>query len=125
MAHYITDADGNLIKVAGGAGYNANAVDMPSNTYEALTATANGTYTAPANGWYCANGQSSSTATVHSYITLSTQNGMTTRAQIYGTPSVGLRCFIPVKKGDVVTLGYESNRVSFSYFRFYYAEGEV
>lgn len=96
---------------------------MPSDVYETLTPTNDATYTAPANGYYMLYGITNSTS--HAHITLSSSTGLQTRSQVASVSGAGLRCYLPVKKGDVVTVTY--NRVTFTdgYFRFIYALGEV
>ena len=91
---------------------------MPSNNYISLTLGADGTkYTAPTNGWYIANGMSKTNA--YGMIGFETK-GIVTYNWSYN--SNGIATFIPVKKGDAVTLRIIN--ATGSSLKFIYAEGE-
>ena len=122
MAHWITDANKNRIKVAGNYGIspntiNSNMLGVPSNRYIDISGT---TYTAPANGWVTvrANGNN---LTGNKFCIIENQtNGLWIRETVTanGTP---LSILMPVKKGDIVNLT-QTNINELIYFRFYYAE---
>ena len=98
---------------------------MPSNTYETLTGTNGGTYTAPANGWFAIDATTSSGNAYKMTDFTNNTNGMYIRMQGWGG-SARITNIIPVKKGDVVKLGLSSVSITGDdYFRFYYAEGEL
>lgn len=91
---------------------------MPSSKYIDLTLGASGsTYTAPANGWFSLIGTASAN---FQFVNLTTANmGIAS----FGASSSKPSCFLPVKKGEVVTAWYTVN--SITNFKFIYAEGEV
>lgn len=98
---------------------------MPSSRYIGLTLGASGaTYTAPANGWFGIRAVATSTTNIGR---LEFRNN-TVSLDCYGiqvvssTANTTMRAFVPVKKGDVVSLWYAN--VSSSIFGFIYAEGE-
>ena len=86
---------------------------MPSNRYDTLTIGASGaTYTAPANGYFVGWSNNFLEMRYEVYgvgIFLATQSGVS-----------GGHGFLPVKKGDVITIEYNGLQT----LRFYYAEGE-
>ena len=99
---------------------------MPSSTYTDLTIGASAAlYTAPANGFfYVATGITTATALSE----VSIFNRKKQDSAIYGCRSVcpangnkNPNCFLPVEKGDVVTINYQN--VSINAFRFIYAQG--
>lgn len=97
---------------------------MPSNKYIDLTFGASGSsYTAPANGYFCAV---ATAGAENNYIDLRnlTANGMGTLT-VGGTGAQGLRTFVPVLKGQTVSLQYSSSLGSNRALFFVYAEGEV
>ncbi len=89
---------------------------MPSNKYINLTLGASGTtYTAPANGWFCVN-----TGNVAGSVTIYNANlGMGTMSPAISGWGGGV-AFLPVKKGDIVTIWYSNGA---EIFRFVYAVG--
>ncbi len=95
---------------------------MPSDNFIDLTLGSSGsTYTAPANGWFAISKISGSS---DRYVQLyNSTNHIGINAYVPYTGGVGL-CFIPVKKGDTVTVSYDLIG-STIYFRFYYAKGEI
>lgn len=109
--------DGTTITYANNKLSATGAASMPSNKYIDLTLGASGsTYTAPANGYlnYVISPQSS-----NMYFEL---NGLLGTGS-YGGGSItyGYHGFLPLKKGEVVTVNYIN--CSTSLFRFIYAEG--
>ena len=93
---------------------------MPSSKFIDLTLGASGsTYTAPANGWYVLNKVSNG---VGQYIVLA-GFGISSQA-ISALSAQGLVCTLPVKKGDVCTVTYNTGGATQA-FRFIYAQGEV
>lgn len=108
------------VDFANAGSYIANCA-MPSNKYISLTLGASGsTYTAPANGWFVFG--KSATATGQ-YMRLSSSSGVKIEiGAVFNTQ--GLFCYIPVRKGDVMTPTYNLGGVT-GEFKFFYAEGEV
>lgn len=99
----------------------ASGWGMPSENAITLSAGASGsTYTAPANGWFRANG--TSTASGHLSIFRSLDDFSLNVAVAWGA-GMSLISACPVKKGQVVTLGYSN--ASIIEFKFFYAEGDV
>ena len=93
---------------------------MPSDTYEDLTlGTSGSTYTAPANGYFAVSFMSGSS---HYCFLTNTSNGIGTSFQFSGGSTLAHNLFVPVKKGQIVSLQYVA---TINYFRFIYAEGEV
>ena len=97
----------------------AAAASMPSDKYIDLTLGAsNTTYTAPTNGYFLVSWTASA---ANQYLHMRNINSD------FGTTSSsvanynGVRCWLPVRKNDVVVIGY--NVGTKNYFRFYYAEG--
>ena len=113
-------ADVDLVNVNNAGTSLGASWSMPSNTYDELTLGAsNSTYTAPANGWYfwliTAGGLS------YYGIANITGSGMETGAVTTAT-NYGLRLYMPVSKGDIITTIYQLAPVG-SVFRFIYAQG--
>ena len=97
-----------------------SGLSMPSSRYIDLTLGSSGTqYIAPANGYYNTYWTASSN---NQYLTLEniTNQFATTSFSVANYNTV--RCWLPVKKGDVVQTGYSVGTLN--YIRFYYAEGE-
>jgi hypothetical protein len=99
-----------------------SGIGMPSTRSIDFALGATGTqYTAPANGWFYWNGSfSSSSGTlrlscVHAIISTSVTGG-----SVYNSPN---RAFLPVSKGEIVTLDYANVNKTFA-FKFIYAQGE-
>lgn len=91
---------------------------MPSNRYIDLELGASGTqYTAPADGWYSLTKESTA---VHQNITLESV-GLRTTSVATG-PGGWCSVFIPVRRGDKVTVSYNMGGRTV-YNRFVYAEG--
>ena len=98
----------------------ASGLAMPSNRYINLTLGSSGaTYTAPANGYFQI---SKVIGTAGAYVNMGVSNGVGINLQPTGS-STYCKGFIPVKKGDVVSVGYTATGTT-NLFRFYYAEGE-
>lgn len=94
---------------------------MPSGRFIDLTLGASGTtYTAPANGWFIISGKSTANG---GYCILDTNNYeptyMTTNMSGYYD-----RGFMPVRKGQVMTLRYGNYEIEADRFKFIYAQGE-
>lgn len=94
---------------------------MPSNKSIQLTVGAHGTaYTAPANGWFTVSGKPTKDG---GYFIMDSGNWepsyMTSNTTGYFD-----RGFIPVRKGQVITIYYGDYEIEASRFRFIYAEGE-
>lgn len=90
---------------------------MPSNKYIDLTLGASGTkYTAPANGWYQCDFTGTPSST---FFELTTDDVSSTNVYITGCA----RTFIPVKKGEVMTIFYGGTNFNKKVFRFIYAVG--
>ena len=103
----------------------ANA-SMPSNTYTDITAGASGTtYTAPADGYYCYNSW-----VTGAYIALDNYtNGLRVVSEKGSNGGIDMANLLPVKKGDIITLGYDGTWSPHSWqahpFIFVYAQGDV
>ena len=97
-----------------------SGLGMPSSRYIDLTLGATGaTYTAPANGWFAVD---KSTGASNERIGM--YNSKTRVSSILWAPSgQALRIFVPVKKGDEISIHYTATG-STNIFRFVYAEGE-
>lgn len=98
-----------------------SGLGMPSGRYIDLTVGADGsTYTAPANGWFIISGKPTVDA---GYCIMDTNNYeptyMTTNSNGWYD-----RGFIPVRKGQVMTLRYGNYEIEAHRFKFVYAEGE-
>ena len=92
---------------------------MPSNRIVQLTTGAsNAAYTAPANGYFRFSSLVSSSGQGWAY--MSSSSGLT--VQPSNSPYNGVNGFIPVKKGDVVTIEY-LNMANTPYIAFIYAQG--
>lgn len=92
---------------------------MPSTEYENITVGASGAiYTAPANGYYSFATTNTSTQTNYTYLVNET-TGVCYYAM--ANAAVVARGFVPVKKGQQVSLGYFNSTIAT--FRFVYAEG--
>ena len=101
-----------------------SGLGMPSSRYTDLTLLASGsTYTAPANGWFYFAKTSSAS---NQYMTMYVDNGGTPIFATTMTQALNggqARCFLPVKKGDVVGVNYDLGGQT-RRFCFVYAEGE-
>lgn len=96
---------------------------MPSNTYDELTFGASeATYRAPANGWFAASRKNTSTSSNYLNI-INTSSGLSLSFVSDSTNNAEKKVFLPVRKNDVVEIGYGSHSSS-QYLRFVYAEGE-
>ena len=80
------------------------------------------TYTAPANGWYAARKITSASG---GYLDARLNTGLTIASQA-SSSNWGVAVYLPVKRGDIMTLYYANiTTIDTSYFRFIYAEGEL
>ena len=98
----------------------ASGAGMPSDKYIDLTLGANGTtYTAPANGYFCiiANGNGS-----NNWIEMINYSASSFARGVYGTVGWQFKTAIEAKKGDIVSIQYNSINTPAT-FRFIYAEG--
>lgn len=95
---------------------------MPSGKYIDLTLGASDTtYTAPANGYFTCQVVASSQL---GFVWMYTDYMGTGQGARAGTNADGCRAYLPVKKGEKITVTYQNtSRVEF--FRFIYAQGEV
>ena len=99
----------------------ASGLGMPSNKYIDLTFGANhSTYTAPANGWFAVQKVCGVNAGYIYFINQANKMGTEYATAI---SSYTAKIFIPVKKGDIVEMGYNMTGKT-DIFRFIYAEGE-
>ena len=97
---------------------NTNMLGVPSNRYIDISGT---TYTAPANGYIQVRGQVK-TGQSYGFIDLfNNTNNMCARS-VGVAGGQGIRLFLPVKKGDNITITYSASELSTGYLRFYYAE---
>lgn len=99
----------------------ASGLGMPSTKFVNMTLGASGsTYTAPANGWFAVQKLSGVNAGYIYFINRANEMGTE-----YATTSsqYTAKIFIPVKKGDIVEIGYNMKGAT-NIFRFIYAEGE-
>lgn len=96
---------------------------MPSNKYIDLSLGATGTtYTAPANGWFMFDGQGPTWIDA----AVSFQNGPHYGYCYKSRESDNYtRLLIPVQKGAVLLLQYDSTVTNLIQFRFIYAQGEL
>lgn len=96
-----------------------SGLGMPSGKYIDLTLGESGSvYTAPANGYFAFSTANTSSAVNYTYLRNETKN-MCFYAM--ANAEVVADGFIPVKKGDIVSLGYFSSIIDT--FKFIYAEG--
>lgn len=96
------------------------SISMPSDTYDDLTLGSSGsTYTAPADGYFVLVKRGSSSGQ-YANIENST-NGLAT-ASITQSSGNWVYAWLPVKKGDVVSIGYDAAGATET-FRFIYAVG--
>ena len=97
---------------------------MPSNKYINLTLGASGSkYTAPANGWFMLN-KVSGISNNQSYIVLvNRKTNIKSQTVVYNYSSSILSAYLPIQKGDVVEIIFNSTG-EVKEFRFIYAEGE-
>lgn len=97
---------------------------MPSSRYINLSLAASGsTYTAPANGWFMLN-KVSGISNNQSYIVLvNRKTNIKSQTVVYNYSSSILSAYLPIQKGDVVEILYNSTG-EVKEFRFIYAEGE-
>lgn len=111
-------ADIDLTNTTNQAKILMSGMGMPSSTYVDLTLGASGaTYTAPANGWFSFSKQTNGT---NQYLSIKTDLlGTEVKAPSSGS---GLTTFIPVRKGDVITVWYNAGGTT-NYFKFIYAKG--
>lgn len=118
----ITKANTNASNFTATGKSYLSSLGMPSDTYEDLTLGASGdTYTAPANGYYAFSKYS--TAVNQYYGVVNTNNNIRCEGRSVNS-SVLCGVFVPVKKNDVVQVGYGLGGAT-EVFRFIYAEGEV
>lgn len=109
--------------------YNDSSIvsgwSMPSSRYIDLTLGASGaTYTAPANGWFCFVGAAASSA---ASLRLTSSKNIIATGAFTNNSGFAPAAVIPVKKGDTVTIGYNSSIDTSStstHLYFIYAEGE-
>ena len=95
---------------------------MPSNKYIDLTLGASqSAYTAPANGWYVVSKTSTDSGQYMNMLNTTNNISIETNATTSGNWT---RCYLPVKKGDKITISYSVAGTT-NYFRFIYAEGEI
>lgn len=93
---------------------------MPSDKYIDLTlGTSEATYTAPANGWYLLVKKNAATG---QYVDVSVNGVIRFHCVEPSINDQSYVCFLPVKKGDVLSIKYNLTGTT-SYFRFYYAVG--
>jgi hypothetical protein len=91
----------------------------PSNRYVDLTLGASGTtYTAPADGYLTINKSATAAGQYINFINGS--NGM--NCNVIAPSALPLRLFMPVSKGDVITINYNAAGTT-TMFRFIYANG--
>lgn len=96
---------------------------FPSNKYANLTLGTSGTqYIAPANGYFYVNGTTSGASTSTAYLFILSDK---LKVKNSTNSSLGLSGFLPVQKGETVTIEYARFVAPAGEFRFYYAEGEV
>lgn len=99
---------------------------MPSDSYINLTLGGSGTnYTAPADGWFFLHKAGNGSGQFLTVINRGQINF--DKFQFIGYDITGgaqLTCFMPVKKGDIVHIGYSIGGQTYS-FRFIYAQGEA
>lgn len=95
---------------------------MPGDEYVDLTLGAHGsTYTASATGWFSFMKNSAATGQSIS-LSNSTLAGFST-GMSNSTGTQALRCVMPARKDDVISVGYNATGTT-QYFRFYYAQGD-
>lgn len=88
-------------------------LSLPSTTFETQTVGASGSsYTAPANGYFWAGSSNGSVKISGPNMSVSS---------VLGSTFAGGQCFLPVLKGQTVTIVYNSDVV----IRFVYAEGDT
>lgn len=97
---------------------------MPSDTYVDLTLNATGSdYEAPANGYFNIYKLTGTNVSGQYLVFENTTTGVKDISAPGGTGnSVGL--LFPVRKGDILNVRYTASGLT-SFFRFYYAEGEI
>jgi len=109
-----------------------SGLGMPSDRYEDLTLGASGaTYTAPANGWFSINKQINASGQYIAFyklktgrITVNTSDDIQYAVDnSYTNSGGGVSLIIPVKKNDIIYVGYNAGG-NLGFFRFIYAEGE-
>ena len=101
--------------------YIANCA-MPSNRYIDLTLGASGTtYTAPADGYVYLW---KATDATNQFITLTNNSNGLAIHQWVSLAGGGCAGYVPVKKGDIVSITYTAGGTT-NVFRFIYAEGAV
>ena len=94
---------------------------MPSDRYVDLELGASGTtYTAPANGYYLL----SKYATAQAHNIAMKKFGEIWVLEWAPVAQVNLFCWVPVKKGETITVTYNATGTT-NYFKFYYAQGEI
>ena len=98
-----------------------SGMSMPSGRYIDLTLGASdSTYTAPANGWFVISGKPTADG---GYCIMDTNNYEPTYMTT-NTSGWYDRGFIPVRKGQIITLRYGNYEFESNRFKFIYAEGE-
>ena len=93
---------------------------MPSDTYDDLTlGSSDATYEAPSNGYFYCEKVAGAT---NKYLNMvNTNSGLASEANPTGSDNRG-RVWVPAKKGDIVSVGYNFTGTTMV-FRFIYAEG--
>lgn len=118
LIHELDDSTEATIVDSSNVSTYATGLPFPSNRYIDLELGASGTqYTAPADGWYSLTKESTA---VHQNITLES-GGLRTTSVATG-PGGWCSVFIPVRRGDKVTISYNMGGRTV-YNRFVYAEG--
>ena len=98
-----------------------SGLGMPSGKYIDLTLGASGsTYTAPASGWFVVSGK----PTANGGFCILDTNKYEPTYMTTNTNGWYDRGFIPVRKGQVMTLRYGNYEIEADRFKFIYAEGE-
>jgi hypothetical protein len=103
-----------------------SGLGMPSMKYDDLSVGSSGsTYVAPANGYFAVRGKTTaSNGWVQLWLLNDNTSGNVMDTHAWWTATNGFTgTFLPVFKGQTMQMWYEN--VSFEYFRFNYAQGEV
>lgn len=105
---------------------NLNMLGAPSERYLDISPYV-GSYNVLANGYICVRGQVKSSVNYGSIDIFNNTTGMCTRSLSYDDKTgsePGVRLFLPVKKGDNITITFNAGRTELGagYARFYYAE---
>ena len=94
---------------------------MPSGLYDNLTLGASGSaYIAPADGYFFWNGAFNTN--VAGSLRMTINSGLSSSTQSYAPQGYPCRCFLPVKKGTVITIDYGNIYATYN-FAFIYVEG--